>query len=742
VEVGEADLDDPRVFQAVQEYLAALEAGRRPARDAFLAKHADIASALEQCLAGLDLVHTAGPKLRESAFTRSEQPESLGDFRIVKELGRGGMGVVYEAVQLSLGRRVALKVLPFAAALDSRQLQRFKNEAQAAAHLHHPHIVPVYAVGCERGVHFYAMQLIDGQNLAMLIDARRGETGRNHRTGSELTGPIRPVTPVPETVANAATQASTLKSNRPASFHRTSAKLIAQAAEALDYAHQNGVVHRDIKPANLLIDVSGNLWITDFGLALFHTDAGLTQSGDLLGTLRYMSPEQAGGPRGLIDHRTDVYSLGATLYELLTLGPIFDGTDRQTLLNQIIREEPNSPRQLDRTIPLDLETIVLKAIGKHPSERYASARELADDLNRFLRDEPIRARRTTPIQRVRKWFRRHPSVPVAAGILLFLLTGASLVSMLLISREQEKTRLAYQGERQRAKEADERLRLAKRSVDEMLEMVERELAEQPQMQDLRRRLLESALAHYQEFVNQRTDDPEMLADLAATRDRIKRILDDLAELQGAGHLFLLNEPDVLGDLQATAEQREQIATLNRQLAEQRENLFANIRRLTSEEKRARFLELSRSNEAGVTTILRPEQLARVRQISLQTMGPAAFRDPAIVAALKLTPEQEARVRSIEADTIFFRPPQDRGRPGGPGGPGGAGGPGRPGLEPAMPGPPRKGGFMFSGSGATDKIIALLTPEQQAQWKILIGQPFVRRKPPFRGGPGGPFGPLQ
>ncbi len=735
MEVGETDLDDPRVFQAVQEYLAALEAGLpRPPRQAFLAKHSEIASALAECLAGLDLVHTAGPKLREAAFTRHEQPESLGDFRIVKELGRGGMGVVYEAVQLSLGRRVALKVLPFAAALDSRQLQRFMNEAQAAAHLHHPNIVPVYAVGCERGVHFYAMQMIEGQNLATIVDARRGESGRKHRTGSEPTGPIRRTTPMPETVSNAATQASTLKSDRPASFHRTAAKFIVQAAEALDYAHQNGVVHRDIKPANLLIDVSGNLWITDFGLALFHTDAGLTQSGDLLGTLRYMSPEQAGGPRGLIDHRTDVYSLGATLYELLTLNPIFNGTDRQTLLNQIIREEPNSPRQIDRTIPLDLETIVLKAIGKHPSERFTSARELADDLNRFLHDEPIRARRTTAWQRMRKWARRHPAVPVAAGILLFLLTAASLVSMLLISREQEKTRLAYQGERQRAKEADERLWLAKRSVDEMLEMAERELADQPQLRDLRRRLLESALSHYQEFVDQRTDDPEMLADLAATRDRIKQILDDLAEMQGAGHLFLLNAPDVQGDLKATAEQREQIATLNRQLADKRENVFRDFRRLTAEDKRALYLQLSRAYETGVTAILSPEQLARARQISLQTMGPAAFRDPAIVSALKLTPDQQTRIRSIEADTAFFGPPQERGRPGGPGG--------RPGLESGMPGPPWKGGFMFPGNGATDKILAVLTSKQLAQWKILIGQPFVRRKPPFRGGPGGPFGPLQ
>ena len=171
---GEPDLDDPRVFQAVQEYMAALQTGRKPDRAAFLTRHAEIAPALSECLAGLDLLHTAGPKLRDSAPSATlgtEPPAALGDFRIVREIGRGGMGVVYEAVQLSLGRHVALKVLPFAAALDSRQLQRFKNEAQAAAHLHHQHIVPVYAVGTDRGVHFYAMQMIEGRNLAAVGSA-------------------------------------------------------------------------------------------------------------------------------------------------------------------------------------------------------------------------------------------------------------------------------------------------------------------------------------------------------------------------------------------------------------------------------------------------------------------------------------------------------------------------------------------------------------------------------------------
>src|SRR5262249_41143215 len=229
-----------------------------------------------------------------------EPPTALGDFRIVRELGRGGMGTVYEAVQLSLGRRVALKVLPFAAALDSRQLQRFKNEAQAAAHLHHQNIVPVYAVGEERGVHFYAMQLIDGHNLAVVVDGLRRQTSGNvsrtrHDADSAPTGDL-PNTAPAETQADLGSALSTLRTERPDGFIRTVARLVAQAAAALEYAHQNGIIHRDIKPANLLVDGRGNLWVTDFGLAQVQADVGLTQTGDLLGTLRYMSPDHAPRP--------------------------------------------------------------------------------------------------------------------------------------------------------------------------------------------------------------------------------------------------------------------------------------------------------------------------------------------------------------------------------------------------------------------------------------------------------------
>ncbi len=301
------------------------------------------------------------------------------------------MGIVYEAIQVSLNRRVALKVLPFASALDPHQLRRFQIEAQAAAQLHHTSIVPVFSVGCERGVHFYAMQYIEGRTLAALIQERRD-------AARAINSPLPP---------------SADRENI-----RSVARLGIQAAEALDHAHCQGIIHRDVKPANLLVDVRGNLWITDFGLARFVNEAGLTITGDLVGTLRYMSPEQALARRLVLDHRTDIYSLGATLYELLTLRPVVEGRDRQEVLRQIAQQEPSPPRRIDPTIPRDLETILLKALAREPEGRYATARDLADDLRRFLEHRPIAARRPSSAERAVKWALRHRTAVAAAIIVL------------------------------------------------------------------------------------------------------------------------------------------------------------------------------------------------------------------------------------------------------------------------------------------------------------------------------------
>jgi serine/threonine protein kinase/Flp pilus assembly protein TadD len=359
---------------------------------------------------------------------------ALGDFRILGELGRGGMGVVYEAEQVSLGRRVALKVLPLAATLDPRRLHRFHNEARAAACLHHTHIVPVFAVGSAHGVHFYAMQLIEGQTLAAVIRDLRHQT--EGAKAEAKAGPNAPASPEATTSAPVA-GLSTEGGVHHRDYVRAAARLGVQAAEALDYAHQLGVVHRDIKPGNLMLDARGQLWVTDFGLAHFRqAEAGVTLTGDLVGTLRYMSPEQALGRRTVIDHRTDVYSLGATLYELLTLQPALDGTDRQELLRQIAFEEPRPPRRVNPAIPADLDTVVLKAMAKHPAERYATAQELADDLRRFLEDKPIRARRPSGLEQARKWARRHQSVVRSAAFTLVVTLAVLAGSVGWVLRDQ------------------------------------------------------------------------------------------------------------------------------------------------------------------------------------------------------------------------------------------------------------------------------------------------------------------
>jgi serine/threonine protein kinase len=351
----------------------------------------------------------------------------LGEFRIVREIGRGGMGVVYEAIQLPLGRRVALKVLPSAASLDPRQQKRFQVEAQAAALLHHEHIVPVFGSGFDQGLHYYAMQLIDGHSLTHLIQDLQGKPAPETSAGS--TTPYGH--PVQSTVCDHAVPSrSSGHSALSRARCREAAKLGLQAAEALEHAHEVGVIHRDIKPSNLLIDERGSLWVADFGLArLPESDLDLTRTGDFLGTLRYMSPEQLRAERGGVNSATDIYSLGVTLYELLTLRPAFEAQDRQELVRRILHDDPIPPRRINPAIPRDLETIILKSMEKAASARYASASDLADDLRRFLEDQPIRARRPGVFERMIKWSRRHRTI-VIAGVSALVLTLATSTAIL------------------------------------------------------------------------------------------------------------------------------------------------------------------------------------------------------------------------------------------------------------------------------------------------------------------------
>ncbi len=278
-------------------------------------------------------------------------PEWLGDCRILREVGRGGMGVVYEAEQKSLGRRVAVKVLTAPALLGPHHARRFLRKAQTMAQLHHTNIVPVFEVGEHEGLPFYVMQFIDGCGLDEMIAEANGE-----------------------------------KVESPSDRWRKAARIGLQVAEALAYAHEQGTLHRDVKPSNLLVDVRGTVWVTDFGLAKRTDQNNLTGPGETAGTLRYMPPEPF---HSQSDVRGDVYSLGLTLYELLTLRPAFDETDHERLLQQVTNSIPPAPHKIDPSIPRDLETVVLKAMARDPAHRYQTATEMADDLRRFLANKPL-----------------------------------------------------------------------------------------------------------------------------------------------------------------------------------------------------------------------------------------------------------------------------------------------------------------------------------------------------------------
>ena len=390
-----------------------------PRLDEYLAAYPDLAESFRR----------AFPAAGDAPAARAAMPERVGSYRVVRELGRGGMGVVYEAVQEPLGRHVALKVLAARAAAGA-EAARFRREAAVAARLHHTNIVPVFEAGQDGDVLFYAMQLIRGRDLhRFAADVRRlrgqpaaavspgryappGTPTAVLRTPPPPAAQTPPPGPVPADLPWGAAELA-----GPGYFRRV-AEVGAQAADALAHAHAHGAVHRDIKPTNLLLDARGTVWVTDFGLVLTD-DPALTASGHLAGTLRYLPPERL---TGVSDARGDIYSLGLTLYELAVLRPAFPDTDYPRLLQAVGRHEPAPPRALDPRIPRDLETVILKATAKAAGRRYAAAADLAADLRRFLRGEPVQARRAGPAERLRLWARRHPYR--ASGLLaLGLVTG-------------------------------------------------------------------------------------------------------------------------------------------------------------------------------------------------------------------------------------------------------------------------------------------------------------------------------
>src|SRR5437660_659802 len=370
------------------------------------------------CLFRTGLASLGDENDKAFAPTIARMLKDFGDYELLEEIGRGGQGVVYRARQKSLNRIVALKVIGLAHWATEAHVKRFRLEAEAAASLNHPCIVPIYEVGEREGACYFSMGLVEGGQLDAV--AKRE--------------------PIPI---------------------RHAAELIAKLARAVHYAHEHGILHRDIKPGNILLDAEGEPHLTDFGLArLVETESTVTRTMEVLGTPSYMAPEQAVGNNAGVTSATDIYGLGAVLYQLLTGHPPFAGGTTYETVRLVLDTEPRKPRLLNPKVDRDLSTICLKCLEKDPKRRYSSALALAEDLERWLKHEPIQARRTGIFARGKKWVQRNPNsalltaslvaLAAAAGWIIWkselirqpLTTGIAVLTFESLSEQREHTAFA------------------------------------------------------------------------------------------------------------------------------------------------------------------------------------------------------------------------------------------------------------------------------------------------------------
>lgn len=484
---NQASYKNNLIEQLGEDFLRKTQAGDSPSIDQYTENYPEWADEIREFIEAFMLVHKLAPNSLEfknidlQARNPDSQLPTIEGYRIDGELGRGGMGVVYVARHISLDREVALKVLPGGWAEDAKSVERFLREAKSAGALHHSNIVPVFDVGSSEDTHYYAMQLIEGAPLNDVIEqvkqmrdcsssqqqkqtssefdesfliARTVATGildekeSFHDEPAQLTmqvssavadmmtgdqpkktrvhkvpgnnGSLSDTTPL----AMATSETTKISKDSPSNYYKGVAKVGRQVADALKYAHSKGIIHRDIKPANLLLDLLGNVWVTDFGLAKTQED-GLTETGNLVGTLRYMSPERF---RGQHDASCDIYALGVTLYEMLALQPVFDTSDRMNLIMRIHESEPIALGRVDRNIPLDLQTIVHKAMEKDPSKRFANAGLLSEELQRFLSGQPILARKVSVGERVLRWAVKNKTVASLLMLISLGLVGGIIAS--------------------------------------------------------------------------------------------------------------------------------------------------------------------------------------------------------------------------------------------------------------------------------------------------------------------------
>ena len=475
----------PDPFDAIAlEFIEALRCGERPTAQQFASQHPEYADRIRELFPTILAMESLRDVKAESAEVESLEFElkRLGDLRIIREIGRGGMGIVYEAVQESLDRRVAVKVLPAQMLLDAKRLARFKREAKTAAKLHHTNIVPVLGVGEHDGYHFYLMQLIDGVGLDHAVNTliNPADTTVGQNTLPAETKDEGSADSVSDFEIKVRSNPTNTDLKRLPSIQQLRdpikvAQLGWQAASALQYAHGQGVLHRDIKPANLILDSSDVLWIADFGLSKGIGVEEVTQTGDVLGTIRYMAPEQF---IGQADARSDIYSLGLTIYELLTKRPAHDEQlRRKSFVSGDPAPQPARPCEIDASIPRDLETVVLKAIALEPIDRYQTAGDLAEDLRCIVEDRPIMARRASPVHRLRRWCRRNRALSASLFVAATAVLMVAVISTLKYHSTKElneqvssalaSTKVALADEKTARQKADATSEIAWNALDEI-----------------------------------------------------------------------------------------------------------------------------------------------------------------------------------------------------------------------------------------------------------------------------------
>jgi tetratricopeptide (TPR) repeat protein len=526
---------EERLDAILTAYLKAVDAGQPPDRQELLAGHGDLAADLQEFFAEQDrfarwteplrqILQTDAPVTTPAgaatpgapAFDLTTRP-LFGDYELLAEIGRGGMGVVYQARQKSLNRIVALKMLRGGEHGAAAEVQRFRNEAETVAHLDHPHIVPIHEVGEHAGRPYFSMKLLEGGNLA-------------ERLG------------------------------RPADDPCAAARLLAVVARAVHHAHQRGVLHRDLKPSNILLDAAGQPHVLDFGLARrVEADGSLTQSGALVGTPSYMAPEQTTGQKGAVTTAADVYGLGAVLYALLTGRPPFQAdTVLETLL--LVRErEPEPPSRSNRRVDRDLETICLKCLHKEPARRYSSAEALAEDLERWLQGEPIQARRAGLGERLRKWARRRPAVVALVAVTALAVVGV-LVGLLWHNAQLQAAAVR---QHELAEQALRERDAAREAVEDMYTQVaEKWMARQQRLQPLQREFLEKALRYFERTVERDSTDPSAWRETGKAYYRMGGIQYRLGQYDRAiaSHRQAIRFLDKLaGDVTAEAPDRYRVA---------------------------------------------------------------------------------------------------------------------------------------------------------------------------------------